>query len=58
MIVELFDMRGKEVTRLDVSAYQMETGINVSNIGSGGYLLRLTEENGKYISTYQIQKGR
>jgi hypothetical protein len=58
MIVELFDMRGKEVTRLDLSAYQMETGINVSNIGSGGYLLRLTEENGKYISTYQIQKGR
>ena len=58
MLVELFDMNGKEVSRVDVDAYQMETGINVSNMAAGGYLLRLTEENGKYVSTHQIQKGR
>ena len=57
MVVELFDMHGKEVSRIDVRAFQMETGISLSDVAAGGYLLRLTEENGKYVSTHQIQKG-
>lgn len=57
MLVELFDMHGKIVRQIDVRAFQMETGINVADIAAGGYLLRLTEENGKYVSTHQIQKG-
>ncbi len=58
MTAQLFDMNGKEVSRVKVDAYQMETGINVSKLAVGGYLLRLTEVNGQYVSTHQIQKGR
>jgi hypothetical protein len=58
MLVELFDMNGKEVSRIDVRANQPEVGVNVSEFAIGGYLLRLTEENGKYVSAHQIQKSR
>lgn len=54
----LFDMNGKEISRMDVDAFQMEAGIDVSDLAAGGYLLRLTEENGKFTSTHQIHKVR
>lgn len=54
----VLDMTGKTIMTKNIEAFQMETGFDLSGLAAGGYLLQITEKDGKFRSTHQIQKTK
>ena len=58
MTAVVLDMSGKIVMSKNIESYQMETGFDLSDVAAGGYLLQITEKDGNFRSTHQIQKTK
>jgi hypothetical protein len=58
MTAVVLDMSGKTIFTKSIEAFQVESGFDLSNLAAGGYLLQITEKDGKFRSTHQIQKTK